>query len=259
MSQKFNFFFDIDGTLIHDGLTPSAAVVEALRYAQSRGCRIFINTGRTKTTLPSAITELDCIDGFLCGCGTYIECGGKPILQQYIPQENTIKIAEKYYDFGMEACMFFEGVDNVFYCGKTCRPFSDIRYIQIPSAKEAKELLSGERINKLSLHLPAEYEVKFLDLLAGDFQTMKCPTYYEIVPFGFDKGRAIELTEQILGLDHALSVAVGDSENDVKMLDYTPISVAMGNADEDIKKRCTLVTDSVQNDGVAKMIYELVK
>ena len=88
---------------------------------------------------------------------------------------------------------------------------------------------------------------------------MHFPTYSETVPIGYDKGRALKIAEELLGLDPSLSVAVGDSMNDAAMLQYAATSVAMGNATDEVKAMCDLVTDTVDNDGVAKIIYQLMK
>ncbi len=259
MNTKYNFFFDIDGTLITGGIVPTDAVVQALRYARSKGCRVFLNTGRTRVTLPPTLTALDCIDGYCCGCGTYIECGGKPILERYIHASELAEIARTFDKHGMQSCLVFEGVDTVYYYGKTFRPFADIEFYEIKSANEILSRFSGTKINKITLHTFTDKDGEFIAEMSEKYDCMKCPTYWEIIPKSFDKGKAIQLTEEILGLDHSLSVAVGDSANDKKMLEYAPFSVAMGNASDDIKAMCDMVTDSVKNDGVAKMIYEIIK
>lgn len=259
MSKKYNFFFDIDGTLITGGIVPTDAVVQALRYARSKGCRVFLNTGRTRATLPPTLTALDCIDGFCCGCGTYIECNGKPILERYIEPSELWRVARLFEKHEMKSCLVFEGVDTVYYLGKAFHPFADIEFYEITAADEILSRFSGTKINKITLHTFTDKDEEFIDELHSTYDCMKCPTYWEIIPKDFDKGKAIQLTEEILGLDHAQSVAVGDSANDTKMLEYAPFSVAMGNASDDIKAMCDMVTDSVKNDGVAKMIYEIVK
>ena len=57
MEQKL-LFFDIDGTLITEGtgVLPDSTQ-EAIRLAQDRGHLLFVNTGRTRTSLPQKITE----------------------------------------------------------------------------------------------------------------------------------------------------------------------------------------------------------
>ena len=259
MSNKYNFFFDIDGTLITGGIVPTDAVIEALRYARNKGCCVFLNTGRTAVTLPPTLTKLDCIDGICCGCGTYIECNGKPILERYLDANELWRVARLFEEYKMLSCLVFEGVDTVYYLGKTFHPFADIEFKEIKSADEILSRFANTKINKMTLHTFTDKDEAFLSELTDIYDCMRCPTYWEIIPKGFDKGKAIQLTEEILGLDHADTVAVGDSENDVKMLQYAPLSVAMGNAKDDIKAMCSMITDSFKNDGVAKMIYELIK
>ena len=260
MSKKYNFFFDIDGTLITGGsIIPSDAVLQALRYAKSKGCRVFLNTGRTKATLPPTLTELDCIDGILCGCGTYIECNGKPILERYLDANELYRIAKLYDAHKMESCLIFEGVDTVYYYDERFYAFADIPFYKIESPEEILTRFADTKINKFTLQVLTDKDEAFVSEISDKYTPTKCHNYWEIISKGFDKGRAIQLTEELLGLDHAETVAVGDSANDIKMLEYAPISVAMGNAPDNVKAICTMVTDSVKNDGVAKMIYEIVK
>ena len=63
--------------------------------------------------------------------------------------------------------------------------------------------------------------------------------------------------EEKLNLPHESTVAIGDSENDLPMLRYCAVSIAMGNASEEIKKLCTEVTDTAANDGVTKAIAKI--
>ena len=63
--------------------------------------------------------------------------------------------------------------------------------------------------------------------------------------------------EKLLQIPHESTVAVGDSENDLPMMEYCAISVAMGNSTDKIKQKCTMVTDSVDEDGAAKAIAKI--
>jgi HAD superfamily hydrolase (TIGR01484 family) len=127
------------------------------------------------------------------------------------------------------------------------------------SGDDVKERFADTKISKFCLYPVSDGDETFLQTLSDRYSTIKCNGYWEIIPHGFDKGRGVQLTEELLGLDPAESVAVGDSANDVKMFEYVPFSVAMGNANDDIKAMCDMVTDDVRNDGVAKMIYKLLK
>jgi len=72
----------------------------------------------------------------------------------------------------------------------------------------------------------------------------------EIIRKGIDKKRGMEIVHQHLGIELRNTVAFGDSMNDYSMLCCTGISVAMGNACEEIKAICDRVCEDVAHDGV---------
>ena len=81
--------------------------------------------------------------------------------------------------------------------------------------------------------------------------------YCEIVSVGCDKARGIELILENLGIPKERSIAIGDSLNDLGMIEYAEIGVAMGNAIDVIKENADLITDFVDNAGVAKALGKI--
>ena len=81
----------------------------------------------------------------------------------------------------------------------------------------------------------------------------------EIMNEGVNKGKAVSILCDYLNIHKDETIAFGDSYNDLSMLEYVGIGVAMDNADEYIKSRANIITDRNDNDGVAKAIYELVE
>ena len=80
-------FFDIDGTLLSEKTrrVPDSAK-EALKQAREKGHLVLINTGRVYPHLTQIRSQVDA-DGFLCGCGTYLEIQGKKVLHHVIGRE----------------------------------------------------------------------------------------------------------------------------------------------------------------------------
>jgi hydroxymethylpyrimidine pyrophosphatase-like HAD family hydrolase len=92
------------------------------------------------------------------------------------------------------------------------------------------------------------------------FNVITHPTYTEGFLLGHDKAFLIKKTEEALGLDHRFTVAVGDSHNDVDMMRYAAVSVAMGNAPDEVKNvikcknpRCITSTEQ-ELDHVFKLV-----
>ena len=72
----------------------------------------------------------------------------------------------------------------------------------------------------------------------------------EIIPKGVDKGRGIELVCRRFGATPVDAVAFGDSMNDAAMLERAGVSVAMGNACDELKKLADEICKSVEEDGI---------
>ena len=85
------------------------------------------------------------------------------------------------------------------------------------------------------------------------------PFFLDITWKGTSKGNAIKKLCKFLKIELKDSVAIGDSYNDITMFEVVGHSVAVGNAPEDIKKIVDEVTDSNNEDGVAKFLENLNK
>ncbi|MDO4942914.1 MAG: HAD-IIB family hydrolase, partial [Lachnospiraceae bacterium] len=88
--------------------------------------------------------------------------------------------------------------------------------------------------------------------------TSAVPSNLELNNKTADKGSALLALADILGISHEQTMACGDSYNDEAMLRKAGFSVAMGNADPEIKKICDFVTKTNEEDGVAHVIEEFV-
>ena len=76
------------------------------------------------------------------------------------------------------------------------------------------------------------------------------PTVVEMVPKGFDKGVGIRKVCELLQVPVEDSVAIGDSINDLEMLDAAGFSICMGNGAAKAKEVANYVTDDLHDDGI---------
>jgi len=75
---------------------------------------------------------------------------------------------------------------------------------------------------------------------------------------GISKGTSLSSLIQQLGISRKEVIAIGDSNNDLSMIEFADLGVTMGNASEFIKALVDFVTDTNMNDGVAKVVEEFV-
>lgn len=91
-----------------------------------------------------------------------------------------------------------------------------------------------------------------ISFLSGGYHNL------EITKLGVNKGKSLRILAEMLGIDIGLTMACGDSENDIDILKAAAVGVAMSNAAEETKAAADYITLSNEEDGVAHVIYELV-
>ena len=74
--------------------------------------------------------------------------------------------------------------------------------------------------------------------------------FYEIVPVGFSKASGIEYLINYLNIDHKNTYAIGDSTNDLSMLQYCSNSIAMGNSTPKLFEHASYITTNIDDNGI---------
>jgi hydroxymethylpyrimidine pyrophosphatase-like HAD family hydrolase len=96
------------------------------------------------------------------------------------------------------------------------------------------------------------------NLLEDQFQLNIFPDYVEAIIKGEDKGNAIKVILGVIGIDRKNSIALGDNINDIDMLHYAGLGVAMGNAVPELKAIAGFVTKKCGEGGAAEMLRRYV-
>ena len=93
--------------------------------------------------------------------------------------------------------------------------------------------------------------------------TLSCmftaPFYFEFTAKGIDKAKALETVLTKLGVNKEEIVAFGDGHNDISMVRYAGVGIAMGNAVQELKDIADYVTLSNDEDGIAYAIDKFIK
>ncbi len=256
--NTYNFFLDIDDTLIPQGEGKiSEENISAIKKARSLGCRFFINTGRPFCDIDKTIFSYEYFDG-ICSGGDYVQYNGKPIYSSFLPKEDAKSLLTALMSMGKNINFNIGGLRSRYYIGKKMPHYSDKIYRLINSINELDTVFDGDELQKYSLCQSGEPDTEVRREIERYFSVITHPTYTEGFLNGHDKAFLIKKTEEALGLAHENTVAIGDSLNDTDMLGYAAVSVAMGNAHDAVKSICTFVTDTSERSGVAKAILRLI-
>ena len=84
-------------------------------------------------------------------------------------------------------------------------------------------------------------------------------TYYDVADINTSKGNAVKMVCKALDIDLKDTISIGDDYNDVSMFEVTGASIAMGNANEEVKKKAKYVTLTNNEEGVALVLENLLK
>ena len=117
-----------------------------------------------------------------------------------------------------------------------------------------KILLMGdeEQLNEFETYIPEEWR--------DEFYVVRSQKYLvEVLKKGVNKAFGLEKLAKELNIQPSEIAAIGDAANDVEMLEYAGLAIAMGNASEEVKAISDIVTDTNENNGVIKAIDKLIQ
>ena len=97
------------------------------------------------------------------------------------------------------------------------------------------------------------------DSCREEFYVVRSQKYLiEVLKKGVNKAYGLEKLAQRLNINRNEIAAIGDAANDIEMLQYAGLAIAMGNATEEVKTLSDRVTDTNENNGVIKAIERIV-
>lgn len=256
---------DLDGTLANSSHELSATTVSTLLAAQERGLRIALCSGRPTYGM-SPIAEclrLSDFGGYVISYngGQTIEWSTGCVLQSHtLP----VGITASLYRLASDA-----GLDIVCYMGdRVVSENTSNPYIRLLSER------NGMRLEQVPSFIESTRDVALPKcLIVGEPEALvgiehshglpinafrSDPFLLELVPLGIDKGACLSDLADHLDLQRHEVMACGDGLNDITMIQYAGLGIAMANAHPIVKAAADLITLSNDEDGVAAVVARLV-
>lgn len=259
---------DLDGTLVNEEKIITPRTFESLMEAQRRGVRLVISTGRPVEGARHLVEQLRMKD--FGGClisynGALVhDCAtGSVIFSQPIDSAMLPLLLQRA---GEHRCAFVvyqpdyvlttdDASEYVQYSGRNNRlPVHQAKdFLQEARGPLYKGLMVGEPDMMPALRdgLSEELQGKMDFCLSETF-------FLECLAPGISKMKGLQAVAGHLGIKREEIIAFGDSDNDVSMIRYAGLGVAMGNAKENARKASDLITASNEEDGVAAVVERYV-
>jgi Cof subfamily protein (haloacid dehalogenase superfamily) len=254
---------DLDGTLIGEDLRIPDAVRRAIRRAQDAGVYVTLATGRSvRATLPFA-TALDIDAPLICYQGARIQHArtGEVIFNHLVPSDLAIEVARIVGGAGVHIQAYIDDELYVPVERPEIEVYTRLSPVPIPVhiVDDLAQVLAERPPTKL-VFVADEATVKlWVERLQQRFgerlSIMRSyPVFGEAVAPGCSKATALAFLADQLGVPREATVAVGDQENDIPMLRWAGLGLAVANAVPAVLAVADAVVPSVWEAGVAVAI-----
>lgn len=267
MNEYRAIAMDLDDTLLTKELRISDATKKTLMQCQKDGIHIILASGRPIYAIEKYAEELELgkYGGYIVGFnGAAVkDCkGNRIILQKNLPMD----YIRKLYDISVQHQVYIHT-----YVGNEILTPCNNQYTEIEGQltgmpiREVQDFVNtvDQEVVKVLLLEEPEYLKTVYDKLKPELEdklslTISKPFFLEIMDKGIEKGAALRHICNKLGIKPENMIAFGDSYNDLSMLTSSGLGIAMGNAQTAVKKQSDYVTDSNNEDGIAKAICRFV-
>lgn len=266
---------DIDGTLLNTQGTVTERNYETLKKAIAQGIIVVLCTGRSYFMAQKVVGGFDFELPLVLHNGAQIvnSNDGQMIAHWTLSQETARQGVMLMKEFVLEPIVYD------FHKGKHILVYESIdptnkAYVRYMSTKESILHKTNDLISYLD-HNPTQLVAihqesiirNVMPILKNHIDANVFTSgrlfnleywFLEVLQSGASKAKAVEHLAKLRNIDPKGIMAIGDNFNDLEMMEYASLSVAMDNAPDEVKAIADFVTDSNNDDGVAKAIERFV-
>ena len=255
---------DVDGTLLNSRKELTPSVLAAVEAVKARGILFTIATGRD-------ICGLTCFQQLISpeapvitynGAELRRAGSGELISSVCLPAGCAREIIYRGLDKGFSVIVWSLGSLYIGQPGIYSEGYPEMYGIR-EKPLTGTEALAAEGVTKViwagenGMIGALEKQLRLMPIPGSECCTSD-PTYLEFMARGVNKGAGLRAAAEELELSREEVMAVGDGHNDMPMLRWAGVSVAMGNASAEVKRSARFVTESCERDGLAVALNALL-
>ncbi|MFD3155849.1 Cof-type HAD-IIB family hydrolase [Haloimpatiens sp. FM7330] len=264
---------DMDGTLLDDRKEISTVNREAIKLANDNGVKVVVCTGRLFVSSKFYSDLLELKTPVIASNGAYIREKDRDevIYKCAINKKECMEILNLFRKYNIYAHFYTEDTifaDKIIYVSQKYLEYN--KTIPKDVQVKVKVVEDWEKVFE-------EYDGKIFKAFATDENTEKIrkakeefkklskfnvvssyDSNFEIMSKEVSKGRAVEILAGFYGINKDEIICIGDNENDLSMIEYAGLGVAMKNGSNLVKDNSNYITDTNNNNGVAKVIDKFI-
>lgn len=264
---------DMDGTLLNTKNKISENNKKALKELLDKNIHVAIATGRIYTSARVYAKYLDIVTPIIACNGAIVRNleDDKIIYESHIAREDCLKVV----DIAKKYNLYFQFYTaDTFYTEKLSQ--SSLNYSEWNKTLKEEERINIQVIKDGYKHIKdSDEEIYKMQMISDDRNLLSqarkeleqidsleiCKSWHnniEIMNEGVSKGNAIKYLAKSLGIKQEEIVCFGDNENDISMIKYAGLGVAMENAEPFVKESADYITSTNDEDGVSEAIRKFV-
>ncbi|MDY0236490.1 MAG: Cof-type HAD-IIB family hydrolase [Gudongella sp.] len=263
---------DMDGTLLNSENEITNNTRQILKEAKEKGVNIVLTTGRVMKSAFYYSKNLG-LESYVVACngGIIMDKQSNVLFKKPIPKDEIIKIME----IGKELSVYFHFYnEDTFFTNQYVKEVYEYylssqgkftgQNIGVELYKNESEIIDRNDLNIYKFLFIDQDDKKLRELrnrlseITDISLSSSLENNVEVMTKGVSKGIAIELLCDKLGITKENVMAIGDNENDLSMIDFAGIGVAMGNGSQRLKDSADFVAPSNEEDGVAYSIQKFI-
>jgi hypothetical protein len=254
---------DLDDTLLREDLTISDRTRRTLIQAQEAGTTVVLATGRPTGAVGRYARQLELarFGGYLITFNGAVvtECRtGRVLFEQNLSKDQLHEL----HDLSQTHRLYIQSYRGDRIITPRNNPYTEIEGrltgMEIHEVPDFKAFMDGPATKVILLEEPTLLKAtseRLRPVVEGRMaMTISKPFFLEFMDRGIDKRHSLDFLVKSLGLTAADVMAIGDSYNDLGMLEYAGLGVCMANGPADVRARADVVTASNEDDGVAEAV-----
>ena len=264
---------DMDGTLLNDDKQLSEKDIQTINKLPDYGVQFAIATGRHDSMIKSYLKYLDLKVPVISCNGAMVRnpFSDQVFLSEALPKEQSLKVIdtckERDVDFHIYGHnrIFGERLSNkmLYYrdLNKSLPSDEQTTLVTVPDCKNIvkngpeplyKFIIISDRNNYLPPIIESISEIEGLAVC----QSM--PMFCDVMKGGVSKAYAVQKLSESLGIKRTEIAAIGDQLNDLDLIEYAGLGIAVANAEDALKEKADVVTTSTNNENAVSEAIEKI-
>lgn len=256
---------DVDGTLVPDGTSQlNTELYDVVLRLKQKGIHFAAASGRQAVSLEKLFAPIRDQIFYLAENGAYIGCYGRELFTRSMDEQDVKQMIREIHAHMPECDILLSGPRKAYTDSKNpvFLKFLLEGYRYALDEVESLESLKGSFI-KLAVYrenIPAEYltflrerwGTRYKIVTSGDM-------WIDILDIHANKGLAVKELQESLSITPEETMVFGDQQNDIEMIRQAYFSYAVANALPETRAAARFITDSSTDDGVLKVLRELLR